>query len=190
MGRGNAKIVGFSSDRECKIKLQDAVFTNAVLAMMTGNNLVTGAANVYKSEILTVNSNAASLSKTPVGGVLISLFKLNVDGSFGTSYSKVASAPTTGQYTLTTKALTFSSGDLANGALVQAFYQIATDVTANKLTVSSDKFAGAFKLVLDCLVTSTFDKQLYAAQIIIHSCKAEDNWSFSFQAGGSAKFAA
>jgi len=190
MGRGNAKIVGFSSDREGKIKLQDAVFTNAVLAMLTGNALVTGAADYFKSETLTVNTNAANLTKTPVGGVLLSLYKLNADGSFGTALSKVASAPTANQYTLTTKALAFSSGDLANGTLVQAFYMVATDATSARLKVSSDKFAGAFKLVLDCLVTNTYDKQQYAAQIVIPNCKAEDNWSFSFTAGGKTGFAA
>jgi hypothetical protein len=184
-GRGNAKIVGFSSDREAKVKLQDAVFTNAVLAIMTGNDLVTGAANVYKSEILIVDANAVTLTKTPVGGTLIGLYKLNDDGSFnGDTLEKVATSPTAGQYTLSAKAIAFSTGEFENGDRVQAFYLMTTDASGVTIKVSSDKFAGAFKLVLDCMVVDTYTKLGYAAQIIIPSCKAEDNWSFSFQAGG------
>ena len=41
-GRGNAKLVGFSSNRESKITLEDAIFDNEALAMLTGNEIKAG----------------------------------------------------------------------------------------------------------------------------------------------------
>src|SRR5690554_7711010 len=41
-GRGNAKIVGFSSNRESRINLEDAIFDNEAVAMLTGNNIIEG----------------------------------------------------------------------------------------------------------------------------------------------------
>lgn len=182
-GTGNAKIVGFSSNREANIALENAVFTNEVIAMMTGNALVEGAQNIYKRDEKAVASNATALSKTPVGD-LIALYELNADGSHGQEFTKTASTLATGEYDITGKDVTFFAGDLVDGATIVAYYYIATDITSQTITISSDSFAGSFKLVLDCIVKNTADKQDYAAQIIVHNCKMEDNWSISLAAEG------
>lgn len=182
-GRGNAKIVGFSANREAKVNLEDCVFTNEAIAMMTGNNLTTGAKNIYKREELTVGTNAATLSKTPVGD-LIGLYELNADGSNGTEITLTASTVATGEYDITAKDITLFAGDYTSGDKLVAYYKIATDATAKTITVSSDKFAGSFRLVLDCLVRDAYTKSDYQAQIEIPNCKMEDNWSLTMAAEG------
>ena len=179
-GRGNPKIVGFSGNREGKITLQDAVFT---MAMLTGNNIVTGAQNVYKRETLIVASGlTVTLTKTPVGDP-IRVAELNTDGGDGTVYVKdtVLGA---GKYTIAGKVVTFNTGDVIVGDKIIVYYKMATDATASRMLVTSDNFAGSFKVVLDCLVRDVLTKQDFAAQIIVHNAKMEDNWNFSFSADG------
>src|SRR5690606_21407970 len=74
-GFGNPRLVGFSSNRQATVTLQDAIFDNKALAMLTGNDLVEGAKEVSRIETLTVSSNAAALSKTPVGA-LVGVYKV------------------------------------------------------------------------------------------------------------------
>lgn len=183
MSRGNAKIVGFSSNREAKVNLEDCVFTNEAIAMMTGNDLTTGAKNIYKREELTVGTNAATLSKTPVGA-LIGLYELNADGSNGTEITLTEGVLSTGEFDITAKAISLFAGDYASGDKLVAYYKIATDATAKTITVSSDKFAGSFRLVLDCLVRDAYLKTDFEAQIEIPNCKMEDNWSITMAAEG------
>src|SRR5690606_17589701 len=52
-GFGNPRIVGFSSNRESRVALQDAIFDNRALAMLTGNELTEGAKDVHKIDTLT-----------------------------------------------------------------------------------------------------------------------------------------
>ena len=56
-GRGNAKLVGFSSNREARVTMQDAIFDNAALAMMTGNDIKTGSKEVQLYEDLILDED-------------------------------------------------------------------------------------------------------------------------------------
>lgn len=184
-GRGNPKIMGFNSDREGTVKLQDALFTTQVLAMMVGNGLATASQNIYTRDALTVATNAASLNYTPVvTGALISVYKLNADNTHGAELTYTSSAVSAGKYTITGKLLGFFAGDLANGSKVVAYYQNATDVTASKISVTSDKFSGTYKVVLDCLVRDAVTQADYAAQVIIYNAKMDNNWNFSMASTG------
>ncbi|RAV12174.1 hypothetical protein [Paenibacillus contaminans] len=184
-GRGNAKIMGFSSNREGKVVLQDAVFTNQVLAMLTGNGLVNASQNIYKREVLTVTGGAASLKHTPAsGGALIGVYTLKPDGSHGTELSYTSAAVAAGTYKITGKALAFHASDLADGAQAVAYYQTASAPASSKITVSSDKFAGSFKVVLDCLVRDAVTQKDYAAQVVIGNAKMDNNWKIQTAATG------
>lgn len=182
-GAGNPKLVGFSSNREGMITLQDAVFTNEVMALMTGNDMITGAKEIYKREVLTVTSGLiVTLTKTPVGDP-VKIAKFLSNGGDGTEFTKdtVLGA---GKYTIAAKVVTFNTGDVVVGDKIVVYYKMNTDSTASTMKVTSNKFGGSYKVVLDCLVRSLEDKQDYAAQIIIYNAKMEDNWSFSFSPDG------
>ncbi|MCM3274166.1 hypothetical protein [Paenibacillus elgii] len=185
-GRGNAKIVGFSGERGGKVTLQDAVFTNEVIAMMTGNDIKKGSVAVYQKEALQVQADKVTLAHTPaVADTLISVYKAEDDGTHGTEFVKAkAATPTTGEYSVSGKVVTFKTGELKEGDTVIVYYQAKTDATAKTITVSADKFSGSYKVILDCLVRDTFTKQDYAAQIVIHNAKMEDNWKIEMKPDG------
>ncbi|MFD0587819.1 hypothetical protein ACFQZE_07375 [Paenibacillus sp. GCM10027627] len=185
-GTGNPKIVGFSSNREARVNLENAVFDNSALAMMTGNSLWTGEKTVQQREVLAVSTNSATLNFTPSNGTgaIIAVFKENPDGSHGTEFTFTSTTLATGQYSRTAKVLSFFAGDLTAGSKVIVYYNTKTDETAKTITVSSDKFAGSFGLVLDAIVKSPYDKKDYLAQINIPTAKMEDNWSLTMAADG------
>ena len=81
-GFGNAKLVGFSSNREAKISLEDAIFDAEAIAMITGNEMVVGKKTVDVNETKAVTSNKITLDKTPKGA-LISVYLVNPDGTNG-----------------------------------------------------------------------------------------------------------
>lgn len=185
-GRGNARIVGFSGNRGGRVSLQDAVFTNEVIAMMSGNDIKTGTANIYQREVIKVAANKASLAFTPLNATngLISVYKLNDDGTHGEEIAYSSSTVSAGKYTLSAKQMTFNTAEFTDGAEIVAYYQAASAATSKTITVSSDKFAGTYKVVLDCLVRNTVDEKDYAAQIVINKAKMEDNWSLSMASEG------
>ncbi|OZB98021.1 hypothetical protein [Paenibacillus sp. XY044] len=185
-GRGNANIVGFSGNRGGTVTLQDAVFTNEVIAMMTGNDIATGAKSVYQREALKVASDKVTLKSTPLDAAkgLISVYKLNADGTHGEEITFASDTAETGEYTLAAKVVTFADGEFEDGEEVAVYYKVNTGTTAKTITVSSDKFAGTYKVVLDCLVRNTEDEKDYAAQIVINKAKMEDNWTISMAADG------
>ncbi|WP_217595304.1 hypothetical protein [Cohnella sp. GbtcB17] len=184
-GSGNPKIVGFSSTRDAKITMSNAVFDNAALAMMTGNDVLKGVKAVQQRDVLEVSSDKATLNFTPSGsGALVAVFKLNEDGTHGEEIEFASSTVAAGEYSRTAKVLSFHASELADGAKIVAYYNTNTDSSAQTITISADKFAGSFGLVLDAIVKSPYDQKDYLAQIEIGAAKMEDNWNIQMQATG------
>lgn len=169
-GFGNPKLVGFSSNREAKLTLQDAIFDNKALAMLTGNTLIEGASNVARSEELIVSSNKITLTSTPKGKVHV--YKVEADGTMGEEMSGASASG---------KNVTVTASD---NTKVVAFYSTTTDTKAKKLKVTSDQFGKTFRVVLDCLVRDEFTKDDFAAQIEIPNAKFEDNFNLSLAVDG------
>lgn len=171
-GFGNPKLVGFSSNREAKLTLQDAIFDNKALAMLTGNALIEGATAVSRVDELVVEaSDKINLTATPTGTV--SIFKVNEDGTWG---EEVTSSASSG------KEITLTGA--SQGEKVVAFYLTTTDVSAKTLKITSDQFGKSFRVVLDCIVRDEFTKADYAAQINIPNAKFEDNFNLSMAVDG------
>ena len=77
-GRGNAKLVGFSGNREATVALQDAIFDNAALAMLTGKEIVTGVRVLDKFYETTLTDLTIELPFTPVA-LSTSVYKLDAE---------------------------------------------------------------------------------------------------------------
>jgi hypothetical protein len=182
LGRGNAKLVGFSTNREAKITLQDSIFDNKAIAMLTGNDLVAGVKKVDRNEIGTITSNTITLAKTPQGAI-VSVFKLNTDGTNGTEYTLGTPATNATDYSVSGKILTFHTS-VTNGTQFKIYYQVNTATDAKTIKVSSDSFGKAFRVVLDVLVVDQFTQAAYEGQLRIPNAKFEDNFNLSFSADG------
>lgn len=181
-GSGNAKLLGFSSNKEATLTLEDALFSMETLSMLTGNELVTGTKNVQFREVLTATSNTITLTKTPVGD-LKGLYLLNTDGSNGTEITKGDPATNEDEYSIAAKIVTLHS-TITNGTQIVVYYDVATATDAKTIRITSDSFPASFKVVLDVLVTSYSDKQLYPAQLTIFNAKANDDWNFEMKPDG------
>lgn len=181
MGDGNPKLIGFSSDKEAKVSLSSAIFDNRAMALLTGNAIKSGVQTVYRRDVLTVATAKATLTATPKNGIQ-ALYVMGADGVEDTELLPAEAVAAT-KYKLTAKEISVFT-DVPNGSQLVAYYMIDTGDTAQTITVSSDAFPAAFKLVLEVLVTDFYTKQLYPAQIIIPSAKMEDGWSLSFEPTG------
>lgn len=181
-GRGNAKIVGFSSNREAKIVMQDAIFDNKAVAMLTGNDLVQGTKVVDYNEVKVVTSNKITLSKTPKGA-LVSVFAVNPDGTNGTEFTLGTPASNPNDYSITGKDLTFNSG-VTNNTKIRVYYKIETATDAKTVKVTSDQFGKTFRVSIDVNVTDVYTKKVYNGQINIPNAKFEDNFNLSFSSDG------
>jgi hypothetical protein len=182
-GRGNAKIVGFSSDREANIKLQDAIFDVNAIAMLTGNSLTKGATVIDNYDTLTATSNTITLSKTPTGAI-IGVYKLNADGTLGAEYTLGTLVSGQKYFQITGKSMTFFAGSEPDGTQFRVYYKMTTDTTASTMKVTTDAFGGSFRIVLDVLVRDEYTKADYAAQLNIPCGKFEDNFNLNFEATG------
>lgn len=181
-GRGNARLVGFSSNRQARITLQDAIFDNAAIAMLTGNDLVAGVKKVDRNEIQSVTSNTITLAKTPQGAI-VSVFKLNADGTNGQEYTLGTPGTNATEYSVSAKTLTFNTA-VTNGTQFRVYYQVNTAIDAKTVRVTSDQFGKTFRVVLDVLVVDEFTKDAFEGQLRIPNAKFEDNFNLSFAADG------
>lgn len=182
-GVGNAKIVGFSSGRESKLNLEDALFTTDTLAMITGNEIQRQAKKVDYQEILVVDSkHQVMLSKGIVDVLPITIATLYEDGTLKERFTYAETA-TKGTYSFSGQTVTFSE-DIKEGVKVKVFYTTETAPDAKTIRVTTDSFGKTFRVVLDVLVRDAHTKKDYAAQIRIPCAKFEDNFSFSFAADG------
>lgn len=182
-GRGNPKIVKFSSNREAIINMEDAIFDNSSLFMLTGNVLETESKNIAFHEIVTVASNAATLTHTPVGALNV-VYEVNADGTNGVEVTLTDGALSTGEYQVSGKNMTFFAGDFPDGTKLRVYYTVATDATAKTIRVTSDKFGGTFKVIMDVLVRDELTKKDYQAQVVVPNAKFSDNFDLSFSADG------
>ena len=170
-GRGNAKLVGFSSNREATMTLQDAIFDNAAMAMLTGNEIITGSKTIQKFEDVIIGTGGtATIAGALAAGGDFSVFELdgNVIGAELSTATLVGSTLTAG----------------AEGDRVRVYYEMDTPADTQTITVTSDKFGGSFKVVADVLVRDELTKKDYYAQFIAHNAKIEDSFTFSFSPDG------
>jgi hypothetical protein len=181
-GEGNARLIGFSSNRESRITLQDAIFDNEALAMLTGNSLTAGVKTIDWRDVKATTSSKFTLSKTP-SGALTSVYKLNADGTNGTEYTLGDPSLNATEYSINGKELTFHS-TVANGTEFRVYYKANTDTTAKSMKVTSDKFGSTFRVTLDCNVVDEFTKKIYKGQLRIPNAKFEDNFNLSLAAEG------
>lgn len=167
-GRGNAKLVGFSGDKEATVTLQDAIFDNEALAMLTGNEIGLGKRTLQFFEDIVLTGEAVNLKRTPVAETA-KAGKLE-KGAVG-----VLAKPTVDGKTVTIE------GEV--GDTYRVYYEAEVG-NAKTITVTASDFGGTFRLVCDVLVRDEEDGNVYYAQFIAPKAKIEDEFTFNFAPDG------
>lgn len=181
-GFGNAKLVGFSSNREAKITLEDAIFDIQALGMITGNIVAEGAKDVDFNEIKIVDgANTVTLGKK-VYGTPIGVYLLNADGTLGQKIEK-STTPSTGKYAMSGQIITFHT-DVPADTKVKVYYTTKTNVDAKTVKVTTDAFGKSFRVVGDIIVRDEFTQADFAGQLRIPVAKFEDNFSLNLASDG------
>ena len=177
-GRGNAKLVGFSSNREARVTMQDAIFDNAALAMLTGNDIETGAKTVSLYEDLVEGAAGAVTISTTLD--LATEPNIRIYPLTGNVLGEMLTETT--DYTVSGKDITMITPE--QGARFRVYFDAVTAADAQTVKVTSDKFGGTFKVVADVLVRDEDTKQDYYGQFIAYNAKVEDSFTFNFSPDG------
>jgi len=181
-GRSNTKIIGFSGDKESSITLQDAIVDNTIISMLTGNAITIGVTPVDQIYEATCTASAHTLTIPNKVKSITSVYLLDTDGITNkTLLAADATAAAGTKYSISGQVVTTAE---TGTVVVRVYYKSDTDATAKTLKLTSDKYAGSYRLVLDCLVRDEFTKTDFAAQLIVFNAQLEDSWKLEFKPDG------
>lgn len=176
-GKGNPKLLGWDYNREATVKMQDALMSMKSMALLTGNEVVSGAKTIQKREQLVAvaggtGKTKVTPAKTPLANSVLAYEKDD----------ELFASPLTA--TVTAGDITFDAADVAVGNIVVVFYSYQSDTTAQTITISADKFPAYVKIVGDTVVRNSVTGKDEAFQIVIHKAKIEPTFTLEFKADG------
>jgi hypothetical protein len=169
-GKGNGRIMGFDYNRTATFSVQDALMRPDALAMQAGATLSKGVVQVHKREVLTVVANAVSLAKAPKTGTVT--VYTTADGF--THGAEVV--PTAVAQSLTLPA------DTAGQVIV--YYQYDSSASAERIVISSDKYAGFYKVVGLTVIRNADSNTDEAFEIVLPKAKIMSEWTLNMTPEG------
>lgn len=180
-GRNGRKIASLKKNKAVTVSATNGVLVGGTLAAQTGTEIEQGTFKVRITDVMTVNSNKCSTSKTAVGvtGAEIgTVYIKNANGSLGEKLEQdVAAATSKFAYDPTTKELTFDG--ISDGTDLVAFYDV--EVESAKISNDSEKYSKVLKLYIDIILQDQCDTE-FAGQIIIQ--RADVSGEFELSLGG------
>lgn len=175
-GQGNGLITTFHHTKTSTFNLSVPLVDLKLLALLGGDDMVTGAQSVYKREEFTITGGTVTLSQTPVTDSQV-VFALTGTRDLGQEYTKVPSGPTGNQYSISGSTLTFNASE--NGKKIVVWYQYTTAATANKVAIKANKFPKTVKITAEGLwrdVETDTDK---VVAVTVHKAKPAPNFTLT-----------
>ena len=168
----NVNAIRWDYGRASTLKVDMEIFDLKWIAMMAGSDFVSGAKDILKREILTVDSTKkATMSGTVVTGSL-SVYELDEDGL--TNKKELA---VTTDYTIADKVITL----VKEGTTKIAVYYLANVTEAKTLTISADKYPENYEIFGDTMIRGT-DGQDEFVQINYLNVKPKSNFTITMDA--------
>ena len=180
-GRNGRKIASLKKNKAVTVSATNGVLVGGVLAAQTGTEVEQGTFKVRITDVMTVNSNKCSTSKTAVGTVgdeIGVLYIKNANGSLGTKLEQDATAAS-GKFTYDPATKEITVTDIADGTEVVAFYDVEVD--SARISNDSEKYSKVLKLYIDVVLQDSCDVE-YAGQVIIQ--RADVSGEFELSLGG------
>lgn len=171
-GRGNPRRIAFHGDKETTVTIETQIFTMEQLALLAGEEIVSGASEIYKSEVKLVESDGGDLvvklSKTPVGTVDDVAVYTYVNGIKG----EALQVESIGNNEITL------SPSATVGTEVQVYYRWnATD--AHKLSFTAGGFPPYVFLVGDTVYADEVGGEMVSAQLKYYKAKLQPNFTIT-----------
>lgn len=177
-GQGYYKLMDFDHSRDSNLKLTVPLVDVKLLAMLAGDDLAEGAADVFKREELVVADNSGSfeitLTETPIAGTVV-VNKLEGLRDYG---DEVTVSSVTGK--------TVTLTGVADGDKVVVFYQYSAP-TAKKFSVKANKFPKAVKIFGDGLWMDQETETAKAVKMTVHKAKPQGNFTLTTSGSDATK---
>ncbi|SDX95693.1 hypothetical protein [Thermoactinomyces sp. DSM 45892] len=178
-GQGNGKLMSWDFGRTATLTMQDALLSDASLAMLSGNALQQSNIKVVGREVLSATGATATkvtLKETPLTNSV-------------TVYKMAGGMMTTEVTTFTTSAkdVSFSAG-VKDGDQLMVFYEYTiADNTATLVTFSAEKFPATYRVVGDTVVRGRdgVDRKM---QFLIPRAKLQSSFTFTMDAENVSTF--
>lgn len=165
-GQGNGKLISWDFARTATLTMQDALLSDASLAMLAGTEVKTTGIKAVGRETLTVKDGKIELAETGVSK--LSVMKLQNGILTGEEYEGVSE--TDGKVEI--------SG-ATDGETVMAFYEYeVTDGNATQVTFSADKFPASYRVVGDTFGRGRDGKD-HRMQFVIPQAKLQSTFSLT-----------
>ena len=180
-GPGNPRRIAWHGDKETTVTIETQIFTMQHLALLAGENIVSGAREIYKNEIKTVQDDGSggkviSLSKVPVGTASdIAIYKF-VNGIIVGEPQPIASI-NNNEIELDTLA-TVNVGDE-----VSVYYRWNA-TTAHTLSFTAKGFPPYVFIVGDTVYADEVAGAMVAAQITYYKARLQPQFTISFAPSG------
>jgi hypothetical protein len=157
----NPVLLKIYGDRTCQLTAENSTLGMDQLTIMLNNAVTVQTANVPKDEKgVAISGTTATISGTPVVSQNVTVYLSNANKENIQKLTKVASAPTAGQFSITGSTITVASG--TTGVLNIYYFQ---SVEAEVLSAGS-AVAPVYKCYAKCLLQSISNKRLYAGDIL------------------------
>ena len=172
-GQGNNKLLSWDFGRTATLTLQDALLSDASLAMLAGNEVQTTGIVAVGRDVATIVDNAGvlevELKEAPKAGRPISVY-LAPNGI-------ITDEVTVGDVDGTT--VVVSGANAVAGAKVMAFYEFdVTNQDATQVTFSGDKFPATYRVVGQTYGRG-LDGKDHEMQFIIPQAKLQSTFSLT-----------
>lgn len=180
-GRNGRKIASLKKNKAVTVSATNGMLVGGALAAQTGTEVEQGTFKVRITDVMTVNGNKCSTSKTAVGATgdeIGSVYIKNANGSLGAKLEQdAAAAEGKFAYDPTTKEVTVDG--IADGTEIVAFYDV--EVESARISNDSEKYSKVLKLYIDVVLQDSCDVE-YAGQVIIQ--RADVSGEFELSLGG------
>ncbi|MBD2846438.1 hypothetical protein IDH44_14650 [Paenibacillus sp. IB182496] len=175
-----ARRMAWDGDKQETLTVETQVFTMQHLALLAGEEIKSGAANIYRSEILTVidggsGAKTVQLSKPAIGGAeAVSVFAY-VNG--------VLAEPQDIETVTGSDVELATSATVAIGDEVEVYYQFQS-AASHTLQFTAKGFPKYVKLVGDTLYQDEVSGEAVAAQITYYKAKLQPNFTLAMSSSG------
>lgn len=178
----STRAVAFDFAKQSTLTVNMEIFDLKWLAMLSGQDFVTGATSVFKREVLTVGvGNTITIASTPLNGSL-TVFKLDTDNITHLAEQTLGTPGTTpNTYSIASMTITLNATTAPVGSKFVVYYAYTSGATSQKLTFSSVKFPENYSIISDTLIRDLDGVDKYC-QVTYLNCKPQPNFTLTLSA--------
>ena len=172
----NPVLLKIYGDRTCQLSAENSTLGMDQLTIMLNNKPIVKTTSIPKDEKgVVISGTTATLSGTPVLSENVTVYLSNANRENIQKLTKVTSAPTAGQFSISGSTITVASG--VSGVLNCYYFE---SIEAEVLEAGSSVGA-IYKCYAKCLIQSISNKRLYAGNILMPNTQINPSVTF----GGS-----